>query len=360
MRTPVTLFFGVFVVMALSNAIVPVLPSYGDASTLHGIIYSAYFLGAFISTLPGGILADRFDRMTLMKSGLALTVICGLLLSTILAPGPVIVLRFIEGLGAGLFVAAAMSCVNSRADHARMSGYFMALLNAGLVLGLVCSGWLSMAFRYPMAGIFVFTALAVIPAAVSFFLRDPGRPGTPFDAGFLFNVVRDYRWLWFSSVVIVGITGVAISLYPKFSGLGSDIVGIWIAGMSVATIMTVLIIARFPFPPVKTIRWASVFMAIGAVVSFYTPLGLVIIGAAAGVVMIAQMVFLADFRKHQGIVMGLFSTTSYLGMALLPALAGLVADAAGFFIAFSAAAAAAVVVAVTIGCCSSCMMKTDD
>ena len=47
------------------------------------------------------------------------------------------------------------------------------------------------------------------------------------------------------------------------------------------------------------------------------------IGALAGIVMIAQMAFLAGIKEHQGIAMGLFSTTSYLGMAALPFIAGL-------------------------------------
>ena len=355
MRIPFTLFFGVLVVMALSNAIVPVLPAYGDSSTIQGAIYSAYFLGALISTLPGGILSDRFGRITLMKLGLAVTVASGLFLAFTSEPVPVLAARFIEGIGAGFFIAAGMSWVNSRAGHERMSGYFMALLNAGLVLGLVCSGWLSAMLRFPAAGVLAFAALAVIPAIVSFSLRESGsRPETPFDPGLLRTLISDYRWLWFSSVVLVGITGIVISLYPKFSGLPSDILGIWIAGMSVATIVTVLVITRFSLPPVEAIRWSAVLMAAGAIISFYSPLGLVLLGAVAGIVMIAQMAFLADIEGRQGIVMGLFSTTSYLGMALLPLVAGLVADAAGFFSAFCAAAACAVMVVFTVGWCSSC------
>jgi MFS family permease len=65
MRTRFTLFFGVFAVMALSNAIVPVLPSFAGSSALQGAIYAAYFLGAFISTLPSGILSDRIGRIPL-------------------------------------------------------------------------------------------------------------------------------------------------------------------------------------------------------------------------------------------------------------------------------------------------------
>jgi fucose permease len=50
--------------------------------------------------------------------------------------------------------------------------------------------------------------------------------------------------------------------------------------------------------------------------------------------------------------MGLFSTTSYLGMAILPFFAGLVADSFGFFPAFCAAAFCAITVALTIGYCT--------
>ena len=58
-----------FAVMALSNAIVPVLPSYTDSSAAQAAIYSAYFLGAFISTLPAGILSDRYGRVPVIRTG---------------------------------------------------------------------------------------------------------------------------------------------------------------------------------------------------------------------------------------------------------------------------------------------------
>jgi MFS family permease len=68
--------------------------------------------------------------------------------------------------------------------------------------------------------------------------------------------------------------------------------------------------------------------------------------------MIAQMAFLADRKEHQGFIMGIFSTTSYLGMAILPFVAGLIADSFGFFPAFCATAFCAVTVALTIGYCT--------
>jgi MFS family permease len=335
--------------MALSNAIVPVLPSYAGSSSLQGTIYAAYFLGAFLSTLPAGILSDRFGRVPLIRSGLVITVASGLLLSLISAPYLVLAARFIEGIGAGCFVAAAMSYVNSRPDHEKMSGYFMALLNAGLVTGLVLAGWLALHTGNPSAGILLFAGLALVPVCTSFFMTDAGHPTNLFNPAVILSYGKDYRWLWFSSVVLIGITGVVSSLSPQFSGASSESLGYWIAGMSVATIGAVLIASRASLPPIPAIRWAAVFMAAGVMFAFFTPWGFAVLGVMAGIVMIAQMAVLAGVQEHQGVVMGLFSTTSYLGMTTLPFIAGLFADITGFFWAFCITAFSAILVAVTIG-----------
>ena len=346
-----TLFTGIFSVMALSNAIVPGLTRYAPDSLWQGAIYAAYFFGAFVTTLPAGILSDRYGKVPIIRVGLVITAISGCLLALISVPVPVILLRFLEGAGAGFFVAAAMAHVNSLPDHARMSGVFMAILNAGLVVGLILSGWLAVHFSLPASGIIVFSVITIVATMASLTISTPSFISQIPNARVFVPLLRDYRWLWYSSIILVGITGVMISLYPKFSGLTPDILGIWIAGMSIATIVTVLVISQMPFSPVPVIRWASVLMTGSVMISFVTPLGFILIGAIAGVVMIAQMAFLAEVHEHQGTAMGLFSTTSYLGMAILPVLVGIVADRAGFFSAFCGTAILAGTVALTIGWC---------
>jgi hypothetical protein len=192
----------------------------------------------------------------------------------------------------------------------------------------------------------------VVPAACAFFVREPVAPVLTYDSGTVLHFLREYRWLWYSSVVLIGITGVVTSLYPKFSGASSDYLGFWIAGMSVATIAAVLIYSRVDLPPAPAIRGSAVLIAAAVIISFISPAGFLLIGALAGVVMIAQMAFLAGIREYQGIVMGLFSTTSYLGMALLPAAAGLIAEGLGFAVAFIITAFLALTVAATIGFCT--------
>ncbi len=352
MRTQLTLFFGVFIVMALSNAIVPVLPSFASTSFLQGAIFAAYYLGAVISTLPAGMLSDRIGRIPLIRVGLLITVISGIALYAVSSPFLVMSIRFIEGVGAGCFVASAMSWVNAVENHERMSGYFMAMLNAGLVTGLVVAGWVSAVFRHPALGILFFAACAVIPTGASMFMRESLQPANRTDLRQLIPLVSRYRYLWHSSVILIGITGVVITLYPEFSSVSPEIAGTWIAMMSISTIIAVLAASRLSLSPVPAIRSSAILMVFGVLLTFYSPLGFIVIGALAGIVMIAQMAFLAETKEPQGFTMGLFSTTSYLGMAILPFFAGLIADSFGFFPAFCAAAFCAITVALTIGYCT--------
>jgi MFS family permease len=339
---------GVFAIMALSNAIVPVLPAFATGSAWEGAIYAAYFLGAFISTLPGGILSDRYGRTPVIRAGLALTVISGALLFCTTGPLPVIILRLIEGLGAGFFIAAGMSYINSQPDHTRMSGYYLAMLNFGLVLGLAASGWLAVRFVQPALGIGVFTALSLAALVASLVFRETPAPLSRRDAGLrkpagsyggqefreVATLVVSHGRLWYSAIILVGITGVIASLYPAFSGEPADVLGFWIAGMSVTTIITVLVVSRFSVPALPAIRWSAVFMIGGVLLAYVSPFGFVVLGALAGIVMIAQMAVLAGVQDRQGRVMGLFSTFSYLGMAILPFVAGIVAAGAGYPDAF--------------------------
>lgn len=334
--------------MALSNAIVPVLPAYSDQTSWTGAIYAAYFLGAFLSTLPAGILSDRFGRIALMRTGLFLTILSGAVLIHPDSAAIACTARLFEGIGAGLFVVPAMASVNSEAEHEKLSGYFLALLNAGLVLGLIAAGFLAAMLDMPGAGVFLFTALAIIPMATSLVTRETRVPPVGHDRAALRALLVRYRWVLYSSAVLIGITGVATSLYPEFSGATADLAGLWIAAMSIATIVAVLVVSRFPFNDIRAIRVSSVLMAAGVILSFFTPAGFLVLGALAGVVMIAQMEILSTVREHQGIAMGLFSTSSYLGMAVLPLLAGFVAEGADFFIAFMVTALSALTVTFTV------------
>jgi len=356
MKERLPLFLGVFSVMALSNAIVPILATFGDSTISQGAIFASYFLGAFLFVLPSGFLSDLTGEIRLVRAGLALTVLSGVLLMTTTSPGPLIVFRFIEGIGAGLFTPAALSILNARPDHQTGSGYFMSFLNFGLVAGLIGGGFLVEGTGMPLSGIISFTVLSVIPSIASLFMRQKARPPVPGesarDAGRrLLRVTRDYFWLWISTVILLGITGALTVLYPEFSDLSPGIVGITIASMSLSTAVAILFISHTNLPPIPAIRLAAVIMAAAVMLTFISPVSFILVGAVAGAVMIAQLSFLAIAEERQGVVMGLFSTASYGGMSLLPFVAGTLAELTSFFWAFLVIALSALIVALTIGRC---------
>jgi len=338
LRRDITLFSGIFLVMALSNAIVPVLSAYAPGASLAGLVYACYFLGAFLATLPSGMLADRFTQVPVIRAGLVISILSGIILAMTADPAIAAAARLIEGIGAGLFVAAALSAVNSDPGHVRLSGWFMASQNAGLVTGLVVAGFLAAGGR-PAAGIALFTLLAALPAAASFLLRNTAGGPDPRPVFAVVPLVGEYRWIWYSAVVLIGVTGVVTALYPAYSGAPPEILSIWIAGMSVATIAAVLVFSRMPLVPGRSIQISAILMAGGIVLAYFSPAGFLVIGALAGVVMIAQMAYLAGVRE-QGTVMGLYATFSYLGMTIMPAVAGFIAGGLGFPTAFAFTAAA--------------------
>jgi len=348
MRERVPILLGVFSVMALSNAIVPVLPHFAESATMQSAIYAAYFLGAFLLVLPAGIASDRIGQTPLIRAGLLLTIVSGFTMAFAPSVWIVIAARGLEGIGAGLFVASAMSFVNSRSDHARFSGFFMAALNLGLLLGLLVSGAIAGAYG-PIHGIIVFTGVAAIPFALSTFLpTSTSRSTAPLE---ILAVGRRYLWLYASSVVLIGATGVVTALYPGYSGLDPAIIGLDIAWMNLATIAAVLIASRLELPPLPTLRVAAVLMAAAVMLCSVHPAGFVAVGTVAGIVMIAQMAYLASTQQSQGILMGLFNAASYAGMSALPFAAGVIADDAGYLVAFMTVAVLAALMALTIGRC---------
>jgi MFS family permease len=356
MKERLPLFLGVFSVMALSNAIVPILATFGDSTISQGAIFASYFLGAFLFVLPSGFLSDLTGEIRLVRAGLALTVLSGALLMTTTSPGPLIAFRFIEGIGAGLFIPAALSILNARPDHQTGSGYFMSFLNLGLVAGLIGGGLLVEGTGMLLSGIVFFTGLSIVPSIASLFMRQGVRPPVPGESAGsagrrLLRVTRDYFWLWISTVILLGITGALTVLYPEFSDLSPGIVGIIIASMSLSTAVAILFISHINLSPIPAIRLAAVVMAVAVMLTFISPVSFILVGVVAGAVMIAELSFLAVAEEQQGVVMGLFSTASYGGMSLLPFIAGTLAELTTFFWAFLVMAVSALFVALTIGRC---------
>ncbi len=343
------ILLGIFVVMALSNAVVPVLPDFAEGAALQGVVYSAYFLGAFLTVLPAGMASDRLGRVPLIRAGLLLTLASGVLILLFPSGLPLLVFRVVEGIGGGLFLSAALAWANSHPSSGRVSGYLVAAQNLGLVVGLLAAGWLDAVFESHLAGIILFTVLAVPALGMSLSLRE-SRNGDFMKAD-LPGIVRNYFWLFAATAVLVGMTGAIAAVYPGYTGSDPSLLALQLATINIATVVAVLVAPRFTLRPIPTLRVSAVLMAGAVLASYATPYAFPVIGALAGVVTVAALAFLAETRIQQGAMTGLFNTASYAGFTFLSALAGLAAGGAGFLAAFLLLAGMAVAVAVPIGRC---------
>ncbi len=349
--------------MALSNAVVPILPFFAsEAPSVQGLIFSAYFFGAFLSVIPAGILGDRYGTKRCIQGGLLLTVITGALIFLVPdSPLVVIAARGLEGIGAGFFVASALSWVNMQPDSRLLAGYYFAALNVGLLSGLLSTGWLA-DFQATL-GILFFTVVSIVPLLLSPALSECGREEREIaplkDAAFMF------RWIYLSSFIIVGTTGVISSLYPEFTGELPIVLSLQLAAMNMGTVITSLVAPHVRMQPVPLIRAGGVVMAIAVILSFFTPeygwlavmMVFAAIGGVVGFVFVAQMEFLAQSKIRQGTVVGIFNASAYAGMAFMPFIAGVVVDGIGYSAAFGLTTLLCGFIAVFIGRCECTILE---
>ena len=330
LATKITLLLGVFSAMAFSNALVPVLAEIAPDASIQGFLYAAYFFGAFATVFPVGWLSDKTGRAPLLKIGLFGTFVSAILLFFVYPDLTLsIVFRALEGIFTGVFAAAAFSYVNSQEDHLKLSGLYIALMNIGMVAGLVVSGFL--AVLHPYAGVLFFGVLCGAAGVASLFFTDSNETNGALSAGETFSVARFHFWLWLGIFMFTGVTGVVTSTYPEMSGLSADLTGILTGLMSVATAVTVYITSRFAIrDSLAVVRFAAVCLALVLPIVCFSPLGIVLVGAVYGVINAGVMDYIAKTNRPQGVMNGLFLFVQYGGMWFLPVLAGLLAVPAGY------------------------------
>lgn len=327
----ITLYMGAFATMALSNAVVPVLALITPDVVLQGALYSAYFLGAFFMVFPAGWISDKIGRAPLIKMGLAGTFVSGIMIWFFVGDPLVTVgLRFLEGLFTGMFVSSALSYVNTEVDHTKLSGMYIALMNVGMVAGLIIPGIL--AVIHPYAGVLVFGVLTGSAFLAGLFFRDSaGFVSVIIPIRMIFSITQYHKWLWVALFIFAGATGVVTSMYPEMSGYSAEISGVVTALMSVSTAVCVYAVSRLTLlDSLGVIRRATILLAISVPLVFFTPLGMILVGAAFGVISVAVLNYIAGTPHPQGVMNGLYTTMQYAGMAALPFVTGLIVLPIGY------------------------------
>ena len=208
-----------------------------------------------LTVLPAGLASERYGRMRLMRLGIAGSCAAGLAIALLPSAPVVAIARVAEGVATGLFVSASLAFVNSRQDHGRLSGLYMASLNAGLLVGLIGTGVLVQVSGLRTAGVIVFTVLAVASLALVRG-RDPADrtgavnpaaapgPRAPSVPLALLRYGRDLRRGWGGDRAISGV----------LLGRSRGLLGVQIALQNIATIVAILVVSRLPADPVRMIQ----------------------------------------------------------------------------------------------------------
>ncbi|WP_440956534.1 MFS transporter [Methanosarcina sp. Mfa9] len=351
------LYSSVFAVQGLCNAAIPVLPELAGGSTnsaaASNLIYSGYFLGAFLTLLPFGVLADRIGNLKVAGLGILLTALSGL---AIFLSGNLWVLgisRFVEGMGCGAFFPAAFSMIAEWKDSKRSLGEFNFLLNAGLAAGVLLAGLL--AGQGIKTAIGIFTLLAGLSTA--FLLTETGElltsGGNAINQSTRFRKVspakrnqgmsffselsrqlkkscealfgKSFGKIWSTSVLLYGTTGLLTANFPEYSAdfLTKPELGIAISASYLAAMLSSLAAGRTKAGYKTIIRVGITFAVTGILLSVKLPLlAFALIGAGGGAAVVGLVTAVSRISSS-GFAMGLFNTGIYAGLGLVPVLGSL-------------------------------------
>jgi len=360
------LYSSVFAIQGLSNAAIPILPELageGNASpAVSSLLYSGYFIGALLTLLPFGILADRIGNLKIAGLGITLTVISGLFISFSDNLWILGISRFIEGMGCGAFFPAAFSMISEWKDRQRSLGEFNFLLNAGLAAGVLFSGML--AELGIKTAISIFTILASFSFALLFpeawKVRYSGGAGKKKEKSVTTSNSKEFSgktpgtlmtdpveylkkarkafsgsgfWkIWGISVLLYGATGLLTSNYPDYSAdfLTKPELGLAISASYIAAMLSSLAAGRTSADYKKIVRTGIILAAVGILLSIKAPLlAFFLIGAGGGAAVIGLVTAVSRISSS-GFAMGLFNTGIYAGLGLVPVFGSLFIDPLGY------------------------------
>ncbi|WP_342305063.1 MFS transporter [Methanolobus sp. ZRKC5] len=331
----------VFLIMALSNSVIPVLPEISSSgqtnysSLITTLLFSGYFIGALLTMIPFGLLADAYQYIRFIVLSIALTFFAGLVLTFTENIYLLIAGRLIEGIACGAFFPAAYAILFGFPEKNRYIGEFNFLLNAGLAVGVLSSGFLA---QWSIKGaIILFTIMAALILSIGlpalFTKNEPSKiitkKTTPVsNAKRIINKTFDLKLLrtWATAFLLFGITGVMLAFYPEYSKdtLSKPELGIAIAILYASSMATNIIVGRMNLEYKKMVFTGVLLAASGVIIATKFPfLGFALLGIGSGTGMIGLPIAVSHMPFDKGLAMGIFNTYTYAGLAFMPIIAGL-------------------------------------
>lgn len=346
-----TLYSSVFALQGLSNAVIPILPELAGGDNgefaISSLIFSGYFIGAFLALVPLGILADRIGNLKVIRFGMLLTALSGFVITFSDTPLILGIFRFLEGVGCGAFFPAAFSILAEWEDSQQSLGEFNFLLNGGLAAGVFFSGMLA-GFGIKTA-ITSFTILAGLSCLLLLSkageLLSPNSNGKNFKHSESENPVKNqqetsllselkrhlekarktlfqtnFGKIWGISVLLYGTTGLLNANYADYSAgfLTKPELGLAISVSYLAAMLSSLIAGRADINYKNIVRIGIILAAAGIFLSVKLPLlAFFLIGAGGGTAVVGLITAVSRISSS-GFAMGLFNTGIYAGLGLGP------------------------------------------
>jgi MFS family permease len=360
-RAFAVLLGSMFVAMLGMNIIAPILPAYavtmGASSLELGMVQAAFSAAGILTLLFVGRLSDRLGRKLFLHSGLAILVLASAGLMFANQPLHLILLRFVQGLGASVYLSISQAYMGDGVrpgTEGRWRGYFNAVLFAGMGAGPLVGGLAKDAFGISTT----FLALAVLNflglIAVLSFLQEPSRK-TPVQehSSYLAPLKSPTMRGVFSYRLTVGLgTATLMAFIPLFAGLKF--------GLS-ASLIGVVLAARIPISMAQSFtgRMADIWNRRSMVISggilsaaavcfmpltagFWTLLFAylaVTVGQALGIPAANAYVVHEGHTYGMGTSVTTFMLAMYMGNSIGPVALGGVADQFGLEATFFTASA---------------------
>ncbi|MGH2605563.1 MAG: MFS transporter [Anaerolineales bacterium] len=333
------------------------LPAYaaqvGIGLAMIGLLISAYDAAEVVAKPLFGAVADRRGMKQTMLAGLALFILASLLYLWV-DPRWLLLIRFLQGVGAAALSAVSLALVSAYAleRRGRAYGIYNSIKGAGYVASPPVGGAILLQGDFSM--IFVAAAaIGLFAFFVSLFLPSPkGEPAGLEDDGpalsGLWTVFRQSTlWPWYLVTVVnmffVGILFGFLPVRVYALGYGPWINGILLTGVTASYLLIQPIAGALAdrVNPVLTIR-GGLFLAGAAVllIPFVTGALLLLIGILAGLgvgtvwtntdAVISQQARVG----RMGATMGVAGTFKEIGDMLGPFSIGLVSQAFGLTIGF--------------------------
>ena len=350
--------------------VAPVLPLYADSlgvsTATVGLVISVFGLARFLTNMPTAVISERFGRRSVLVAGPLIAAAGNALAGTVDSLAPLLVYRFIAGVGSAAFITGAVifiGDISTPANRGRLMSLYQGSFALGITMGPAAGGLVAEVFGL-RAPFFAVGIVSLISGVWAFFRVPETRP-SPEDAGDGSRPVgaqagalaQEGRWSKYSFLksrdfILIGLVflatfftrgGAQFTLLPLKAaddlGLSPGQIG------AIFTIPPVLGFLLLPFvgsvsdrfgrkttivPGLLIVSAAMIVLGISPVLALYVA-GMALYGLGNGIEGPTPVAYVGDIspRARQSIAQGVSRSFGDLALLAAPPLMGLAADSYG-------------------------------